>query len=90
MSRFDIIVDRHPDKPTAYSFKKTNRVGLVYEYIKKCIEDDVALEASNISFGFRPGSFKTSGKLSNTYNYQIRKNFTCIIYVLPDKKNLYG
>jgi hypothetical protein len=48
MSRFDIIVDRHPDKPTAYSFKKTNRVGLVYEYIKKCIEDDVALEASNL------------------------------------------
>jgi len=48
MSRFDIIVDRHPDKPMAYRFKKTNRVGLVYEYIKKCIEDDVALEASNL------------------------------------------
>ena len=47
-TRFDMLVDRREARPMAYQFKKTSRVSLVYEYIKKCIEDDVNLDASNL------------------------------------------
>ena len=48
MNRFDMLADRHKNKPEAYRFKQTNSPAKVFEYIKICMEDNVAFDANNI------------------------------------------
>ncbi len=47
MNRFDMLVNRQKNKPTAYCFKKTSSPARVCDYMKVCIYDGVAFDASN-------------------------------------------
>lgn len=47
MDRYQIITSR--DKPLAYRFKFSTNAATVYNYMVKCIEDQVLFEAHNIS-----------------------------------------
>jgi len=50
MDRFQILKkqDKSKAKPVAYQFTRTSNAFKVYEYIKRCITDEVAFNASNI------------------------------------------
>jgi len=48
MNRFDMLTDRHKNKPVAYKFKPTSSPVKVFDYLKICMEDAVSLDASNI------------------------------------------
>lgn len=47
MDRYQIITCR--DKPVAYRFKSSTNAATVYNYMVKCIEDQVLFEANNVS-----------------------------------------
>jgi hypothetical protein len=48
MDRFKILKKQESTKPIAYSFQQTSTPSKVLEYIKRCIQDEVAFDASNI------------------------------------------
>jgi hypothetical protein len=49
MNRFQMLKKQAvANKPVAYSFKQTSSPAKVVEYIKRCLDDGVAFDASNI------------------------------------------